>query len=173
MTSSAGRGEVVAELNSDAFRAVMGAVATPVAVVTGLDGERPHGTTVSAFSSLSLDPPMVCVSLDRSSDLLKLIRRTRRFGVNVLSSGQSEVATAFARKGADKFAGVEWDLDAGLPRVRDCVGWLACDVERLVRGGDHTLALGNIVAAGHLDLPPLTYHQRRFGTHNPFDALSN
>ena len=173
MSAGANRGGVVAELNSDAFRAVMGAVATPVSVVTALDGDRPHGTTVSAFVSLSLDPPMVCVSLDRASDLLKLIRRVRRFGVNVLSSGQSEIATAFARKGADKFAGVAWDLDTGLPRVRGCLGWLACDVERLVRGGDHTLALGNIVAAGHQNLPPLTYHQRRFGTHNPFEAASS
>ncbi|WP_375478730.1 flavin reductase family protein [uncultured Jatrophihabitans sp.] len=150
----------------------MGAVATPVAVVTCMDGERPHGTTVSAFTSLSLDPPMVVVSLDRNSDLLKLIRRTRRFGVNVLSSEQSEIASVFARKGTDKFADVAWDLDAELPRVRGCVGWLACDVARLVRGGDHTLALGDIVAAGHLDLPPLTYHQRRFGTHNSFEMLS-
>lgn len=148
----------------------MGAVATPVSVVTAMAGDRPHGTTVSAFASLSLHPPMVVVSLDHASDLLALLRQTGRFALNVLSSTQSDIALTFARKGSDKFAGVDWRLDSGLPRVGGCVGWLACTVAQLVPGGDHTLALGNIVGADHMDAPPLTYRQRRFGTHNAFDV---
>lgn len=131
------------------FRTVMAAVCTPVSVITALDGDRPHGTTVSAFASLSLEPPMVLVALDLGSDLLALVRRTGRFGLNVLSAAQSGLAEVFARKGADKFAGVRWTDDGGLPRLDATAGWLACEVDTLVPG----------------ELPPLTYHRRLYGTH--------
>lgn len=83
----------------DAFRAAMAAVCTPVSVVTTMEDGLPYGTTVSAFTSLSLEPPMLLVSLDRNSDLLAMIRRTGRFGLNVLASSQPELAMNFARKG--------------------------------------------------------------------------
>ena len=143
----------------------MASVAAPVTVVTVMAGERPHGSTVSAFTSLSLDPPMVLVSLDRASDLLSRIRASGSFGVNVLAAGQAALARAFARKGDDKFDGVAWTAEAGVPRLPGCAGWLACAVERLVPGGDHEVVLGRVIAAEHADFPPLTYHQRSFGTH--------
>lgn len=149
------------------FREVMASVATPVSVITALCDGLPHGTTVSAFASLSMDPPMVLVSLDRCSDLLARVQRTRRFGVNVLGAGQADVALAFARKGgAGKFDGIAWQTDSGLPRLPGAPGWLACDVSALVDGGDHVIALGTVVAAECLDVPPLTYHGRVFGTHS-------
>lgn len=99
------------------FRAAMAAVASPVAVVTAMDSERPHGTTVSAFASLSLTPPMVLVSLDNRSQLLAIIRRTGRFGINILGIHQAGLAAAFARPGADKFDDVIWSPSADLPRL--------------------------------------------------------
>ena len=75
-----------------------------------VDG-RPHGTTVSAFASLSLRPPMVLVSLDAGSDLLVMVRETERFGVNILGSDQSPLAMGFARKGSTKFDGVSFGYD--------------------------------------------------------------
>jgi flavin reductase (DIM6/NTAB) family NADH-FMN oxidoreductase RutF len=89
------------------FRDLMASVCTPVSVVTTIDGDRPHGTTVSAFASLSADPPMVLVSLDRASALLALVREHRMLGLNILASEQASLAMAFARKGDDKFAGVD------------------------------------------------------------------
>ncbi|GGV87203.1 hypothetical protein GCM10010294_68800 [Streptomyces griseoloalbus] len=74
-------------------------VASRVAVVTALDGSRPHGTTVSAFASLSLAPPMALVSLDERSRLLAIIRRSGRFGLNVLGAHQADPASLFARSG--------------------------------------------------------------------------
>jgi flavin reductase (DIM6/NTAB) family NADH-FMN oxidoreductase RutF len=148
----------------------MGSVCTPVSVVTAMAGDRPHGTTVSAFASLSLDPPMVLVSLDRSSDLLHIVRRSLAFGLNVLHSGQSALASAFARKGEDKFNGIDWTLDSGVPRLDGSAGWLACRVERLVSGGDHVVVLGRVIAVAHDPAPPLTYYQRGFGTHHPHRA---
>ncbi|MFD0478311.1 flavin reductase family protein [Nonomuraea thailandensis] len=95
----------------------MAAVCTPVSVVTTMEDGLPYGTTVSAFASLSLDPPMILVSLDRSSDLLEMIRRTGRFGLNVLAHSQSELALNFARKGGTaKFTGVRWTEAAGARR---------------------------------------------------------
>jgi flavin reductase (DIM6/NTAB) family NADH-FMN oxidoreductase RutF len=143
----------------------MASVCTPVSVVTAMAGDRPHGTTVSAFTSLSLDPPMVLVSLDKTSELLGHVRRAQVLGVNVLHAGQAALATAFARKGTDKFSGVGWTLEHGVPRLDGVMGWLACRVERLAEGGDHVVVFGRVVAAAGSPGAPLTYHQRRFGTH--------
>jgi flavin reductase (DIM6/NTAB) family NADH-FMN oxidoreductase RutF len=150
-----------------AFREVMAAVCTPVSVVTAISREVPHGTTVSAFASLSMQPPMVLLSLDRQSNLLTMISETRRFGLNVLGSDQSQLARAFARKGTGKFAGVAWWLDTGVPRIAGPVGFLACQVAHLVEGGDHIVVLGGVLTADAGDGRPLTYHGRGFGTHVP------
>jgi flavin reductase (DIM6/NTAB) family NADH-FMN oxidoreductase RutF len=153
------------------FREVMAGVPTPVSVITSTAGGLPHGTTVSAFASLSMDPPMVLVSLDRGSDLLAVVRESGRFGVNVLGAHQSHLALAFARKGGTgKFNGVRWDIDSDLPRLPGAPGWLACEVATLVDGGDHVVALGTVVAAETSHGKPLTYHLRNFGTHAALEA---
>jgi flavin reductase (DIM6/NTAB) family NADH-FMN oxidoreductase RutF len=153
-----------------AFRSVMAAVCTPVAVVTGIESGVPHGTTVSAFASLSMDPPMVLVALDNGSELLRLVRSTRRFGLNVLATGQSELALTFARKGPGKFAGVPWDVEGDVPRLPDGSGFLACEVTDLVAGGDHMIVLGTVRVADTIGGAPLTYHGRTFGTHTTLVA---
>jgi flavin reductase (DIM6/NTAB) family NADH-FMN oxidoreductase RutF len=129
-------------------------------------GGLPHGTTVSAFASLSMNPPMVLVSLDLGSELLAVVRQTGQFGLNVLGSGQSALAMTFARKGgAGKFADVRWDIEAGVPRLPGAGGFLACRVARLVPGGDHIIVLGDVLTARSGRSEPLTYHGRVFGTH--------
>lgn len=150
------------------FRDVMADVCTPVSVVTSMDGDRPHGTTVSAFASLSMTPPMVLVSLDRGSDLLAVVQSTNQLGVNILASDQHGLALQFARKGANKFTGVGWSTRRGVPRLDGVSGWLACDVADLVPGGDHILALCTVVDAQTQPTGlPLTYRSRAFGTHTP------
>lgn len=149
----------------DNFRQLMASVCTPVSVATALDVDRPHGTTVSAFASLSMQPPMVLVSLDRGSDLLEIVRRTGRFGLNVLGADHAALALAFARKGEDKFADVEWQLHEQVPRIVGTAGWLACRATTFVDGGDHIVVLGDVLFAESIPGPPLTYHERAFGTH--------
>jgi flavin reductase (DIM6/NTAB) family NADH-FMN oxidoreductase RutF len=154
------------------FRDVMAEVCSPVTVVTSVYTAQPHGTTVCAFASLSLRPPMITVALDRSSDLLAKVRASGRLGVNILGSGQDRLAVQFARKGTDKFAGVDWYVDHDLPRLSRAVGWLVCTVEQVVDGGDHALV---IAAVQHVDCAPaapLAYHRRVFGTHCGFAELS-
>lgn len=145
------------------FKEVLGAVAAPVAVVTALHDGRPHGTTVSAFCSLSLEPPMVLISLDAGSGLLARVRRSGRFAINVLAAGQEPLATGFARKGADKFAEVDWSDHDGLPRLPLSRGFIACRVERDVPAGDHVLLLGLVEHAERSEQEPLLYCERRFG----------
>ncbi|MGW5640979.1 flavin reductase family protein [Streptomyces sp. NPDC003832] len=152
-------------VSGELFRQVMGSVCTPVSVASAMDEGQPHGTTVSAFTSLSLQPPMVLIALDHGSSLLSVLQRTRRFGLNILGAGQDDLATTFARKGTDKFAGVAWQEDAGLPKLFGTIGWLACEVAQLVEGGDHMVVMGTVLSADHQDGAPLTYHRRLFGTH--------
>ncbi|MEU6644099.1 flavin reductase family protein [Saccharomonospora sp. NPDC046836] len=155
-------------MNSDvaAFREVMAAVCTPVAVVTTMDVGLPHGTTVSAFASLSLAPPMLLVSLDRSSQLLTIVRRTGRFGVNVLGSAHADLARRFAGKGGPgKFDGVAWEPHTDVPRIPGAGGFVGCRVTSLVPGGDHVIVLGHVVAAEATGGRPLVYHRRVYGTH--------
>ena len=150
---------------NESFRAAMARVCTPVAVVTTVEDGRPHGTTVSAFTSLSLNPPMILVSLDASSDLLALIRRTRCFGVNVLTRTQADLAHRFAIKGRDKFAGVSWVAAQGSARLAANAAWVACEVVQFVPGGDHLIVLGKVLSVEATEAEPLTYHARAFGTH--------
>ena len=155
-------------VDPQAFRAAMGAVATPVSIVT-TNLDTPHGTTVSAFASLSLDPPMVLVSLQHDSDLLELIEGSGRFGLNVLAFDQAGIAATFAKRGLDRFASVDWALDQGLPRIAGIASWAACRVIDLVRAGDHTIVTGLVEAADSFDVAGLVYQHRRFGHFTPVE----
>jgi flavin reductase (DIM6/NTAB) family NADH-FMN oxidoreductase RutF len=156
---------------ADSFRDVMASVCTPVTVITALRGHAPFGTTVSAFASLSVAPPMVLVALDRSSELLRIVTDTNRFGVNVLAKEQADLAINFATKGgSDKFNSVAWHDDHDVPRLPGAGGFLACEVAEFVDGGDHIVLLGTVVSVTAGQGGPLTYHGRRFGTHEPLNA---
>lgn len=152
----------LAPIDPGRFRELFGSICTPVSIVTAADGGHPHGTTVSAFTSLSLDPPLVLVSLDRGSALLRVIRRTRTFAINVLAAHQEELALHFARKGDDKFATVEWVAEHGLPRIPGCEGFVAGRVERILGAGDHVVVIGLVVEAATDPSAPLLYRARRF-----------
>ncbi|KYG53504.1 flavin reductase [Streptomyces sp. WAC04657] len=148
------------------FKDFMAEVCTSVAVVTALADGLPHGTTVGSLTSLSLRPPMVTIALDRRSRLLAVVRRTGRFGVNLLGAGQAGLAAVFASPAADRFAAAGWEADDGLPRLRHAPGWLVCRTERLVDGGDHVLVLGGVTRVALApSAAPLVYGRRAFGTH--------
>jgi flavin reductase (DIM6/NTAB) family NADH-FMN oxidoreductase RutF len=156
-----------------AFRDAMASVCTPVSVVTAVLEGLPYGTTVSAFASLSMEPPMVLVALDRGSDSLQVVHQAGRFGLNVLESSQSSLAVAFSRKGgAGKFAGVRYSIDAGVPRLLGGLSFISCVVEDLVNGGDHVVLLGRVLSVRSTAGSPLTYHGRLFGTHVPLTGDS-
>jgi flavin reductase (DIM6/NTAB) family NADH-FMN oxidoreductase RutF len=144
------------------LREVLSRVPTPVTVITTLDAAGPHGTTVSAFCSLSADPPLVLVALDRESNLLRKLHTTQRLGVSVLADGQHEVAVRCASKDPDKFDSVPWDEQGGVPRIAGAAGWFCCDLESLLPGGDHEIVVGRVVECALGDGLPLVYHRRTF-----------
>ena len=146
----------------DAFRETFSAVPAPVSIVTASEAGVPVGTTVSAFCSLSAAPPLVLVALDLDSNTLRVIRETRRFGINVLAVGQEELALACARKGGDKFANHPWHDEGGIPRLDEAIGWVRCDVQDELPGGDHAVVVGLVRETEAHEGEPLIYYKREF-----------
>jgi flavin reductase (DIM6/NTAB) family NADH-FMN oxidoreductase RutF len=150
-------------LMPDDLRETLSCIPTAVTIVTTIVQGKPHATTVSAFSSLSADPPLVMIALSRSSDLLGMLERGCRFGVNLLSAGQERVGRRCALKGQDKLASVPWYEVEGLPRIEDSAGWLTCEVWDLVPGGDHVIVVGLVTGCESAkQASPLIYHRRRY-----------
>jgi flavin reductase (DIM6/NTAB) family NADH-FMN oxidoreductase RutF len=128
-------------LDSKEFRDIIGRFASGVTVITAEHEGRPYGTTASAVSSLSLDPPMLLVCLNKSSSTGQAIAAARRFAVNILAEGQADAAMQFAGKG-DKFAGQRIVAGgAGQPLLEDALANLECRVVEEVTGGTHSVFL--------------------------------
>lgn len=147
------------------LRSLMSRWVTGVAVVTSTDGTGPRGATTNALTSLSLEPLLVLVALDHSSNTLDAVRNSGRFCINVLAADQEELARRFATKasGEEKLAGVQHELIDGVPVLAGAVAWLACDLDTELPGGDHAILLGCPFAAGTApDADPLVFHGGRF-----------
>jgi flavin reductase (DIM6/NTAB) family NADH-FMN oxidoreductase RutF len=147
----------------------MGQFATGVAVVTT---RGPAGLTTNAFSSLSLDPPLVLVCLDLDSRTLAAVREHRRLAVNVLSGSQEEIAVRFSGKAdhKEKFRDVGWREEAGVPVLDDTVAWVAGPVLELIPGGDHVIA---ITAAERFEAQggePLIFHNATYKGSDPLSG---
>ncbi|MBS9375203.1 flavin reductase family protein [Rhodococcus sp. B50] len=148
------------------FREAMAHMCAPVTVVTAMDDERPHGTTVSAVMSLSVDPLLIAVAMATTSESLSTIKRAGRFGVNVLGAHQQHIAMRFATKGDDKFAEMPWQRHNAIPRLDGSAIWLSCRLDSILPGGDHEILVGAVTEVEtDSSAEPLTYHGRQFGTH--------
>lgn len=144
---------------------MMGRWATGVAVVTSRDETGPRGATTNALTSLSLDPLLVLVCLDRGSNTLRAVRASGRFCLNVLAAGQEEVARRFATKqsGEEKLADVPHDLAEGMPVLHGVLAWLVCGLEQELEGGDHAILVGRpLEAGGDQDAQPLVFFGGRY-----------
>lgn len=155
--------EVVRVVDQDVFRDVIGRFASGVTVITTRTGGADHGTTASAVSSLSMDPPMLLVCLNRSSSTQAAILESGVFGVNILAEDQGDLAYRFARKGADKFDGVPVERgETGVPLLHDALAHIECEIKETVTGGTHTVFLAEVKQAAGRDGPPLTYFRGAF-----------
>lgn len=154
----------LAPLTSDAFREVIGHFASGVTVITTtLDG-RPYGTTASAVTSLSLEPPMLVVCLNRASATGQAILRSGRFAVNILGEGDDDLARRFATKGDDKFAGVAVEQRAdGPPLLVDALAQLICRVTQQVEAATHVVLIAEVDEATARPGRPLAYYRGKFG----------
>lgn len=147
------------------FRAAVGRFATGVTVITTRHDGMDFGATVSAFSSVSNDPPTVLVCLNRSSETSAAVRESGLFAVNVMARDQGDVAMHFARKDPDKFSSLDFGRSGqGLPMIDDGHMAMECEVVDAVEAGTHTVYIGRVTEISpHLDNDPLTYHSGSFG----------
>ena len=145
-----------------AFRQAAGRFASGVTVVTTRASQGHYGVTVSSFASLSLNPLLVTVSINRSSPFLEYVRSAEAFAVSVLASDQQQVAAYFAARGRTPepagFATVPTTSEeTGAPIIDGCLSWFDCTVEDLLPGGDHEILVGRVAAAGGRTGEPLVY----------------
>jgi flavin reductase (DIM6/NTAB) family NADH-FMN oxidoreductase RutF len=155
------------------YREVLARFATGVAVVTTLEqsdsGGQPWGTTVNSFTGISLDPPLVMVSIGHERSIHPIIERTGRFGVNILAEDSQAISDCFAGAPSalprSAFCDADFSLGrAGLPVLDRAIAYLSCDVERIIEAGDHTMYLGRVIETMCRDDIgwPLLYFRRRY-----------
>jgi flavin reductase (DIM6/NTAB) family NADH-FMN oxidoreductase RutF len=155
------------KLDAEQLRAAMRAWTSGVAIVTAAyDGQR-HGMTVSSFTSISLDPPLVVVSLQTSSRTHAMVSQARAFGVTILAAGQEELSERFADRPPGRnhgLDGLETDIFVtGAPLIRSGLACLDCRVSQAVPVGMNTLFIGEVVAVrGDDHDAPLIYHDRGY-----------
>ncbi|RVT81714.1 flavin reductase [Rhodobacteraceae bacterium CCMM004] len=146
-----------------AFRNACGAFATGVTIITTRLADRDHGMTANAFMSISLDPPLIAVSIAKTAKMLALIEGSGRFAVSVLASGTEDIAMHFAGRPNPDIGAPLRDLD-GLPVARRASAVFATHVDKAVDAGDHVIFLGRVSALEtSADAQPLTFHRGRFG----------
>ena len=147
------------------FRRVIGNFMSGVVVITTSHDGQPHGMTVSAVSSLSLDPPMLLVCLHSGSGTQEAVRSSGRFAVNILAEDQGHLAERFARSGAtDKFDGVPIRIGhTGVPLLEGALAVVECRVAEAVTGGTHRVFLAQVMYAEATDGSPLAYFRGKFG----------
>jgi flavin reductase (DIM6/NTAB) family NADH-FMN oxidoreductase RutF len=161
--------QVSESISAADLRHALGHFASGVTVITSVaPGGEPVGTTVSAVSSVSLDPPLVLVCLDRTSQTLAAIRAHRAFSVNVLANGQEQLSNNFARRGS----AVDWRRVAhragrdGSPRLDGVLATFDCRLVQRVDGGDHEILLGRIdeLEVSDETCPPLVHFRGMYAS---------
>lgn len=136
---------------------------TGVTIVTTLTDGQPYGLAVNAFSSVSIDPPVVLVCVAKTSSTYEHLYRNDSLAVNILASDQLPIAARFATSGGEKFLGLEWEhAENGSPILLGACGFLELTVERRVIAYTHTIFIGRVVRAEVSDRHPLMYLGGKF-----------
>ena len=149
----------LAKANQSAFRRTCAQFATGVTVVTTLDGDgHPHGLTVNSFASVSLDPPLVLVSIDLRNAILGHFLSTSWFAINILAEHQEDLSRRFSSPAENRFVGVDWNAgSSGVPLLKGVLAQLECAVVRTFEAGDHTVLVGEARGVSYTEGRPLVY----------------
>ena len=131
-------------IDATVYKNVLGSFPSGVTVITTLDDDGSVvGLTASAFSSLSMEPPLVLFCPNYSSDSYPVLIKQKRFAIHLLSGEQQAHAYAFAKKGKDKANGIEWTLsELGNPILAGATAVIECELWREYEGGDHAIMVG-------------------------------
>lgn len=147
-------------IDSQLQRKIMGMFATGVTVVSMETDEGSWGMTANAFTSLSLDPPLVLVAVDKDNTTNHNLRQANHFAVNILSADQETLSNRFAFTGPKDFSGLETTTAiTGAPIIGDTLGWVDCELHEILEGGDHDIFVGKILAGDLGQGAPLLYFQ--------------
>ena len=151
-------------IDKDHFRRVLSNFAAGVTVITTLDADkRPHGLTATAFTSVSLDPPLVLVCIDKKAETYEHFDPAGIFAANFLAHDQQDISQRFAKHGGDKFAGVSWRRGPlGAPLLDGVIGYVECRIKHAYDGGDHTIYVGEIESADTGEGPPLLHFRQAY-----------
>jgi flavin reductase (DIM6/NTAB) family NADH-FMN oxidoreductase RutF len=151
-------------IGADEFRRVLAHFVSGVTVVTTWDADgRPTGLTASAFTSVSLVPPLILVCVDRQAQSYEALRTYGRFAVNILAADQERLSRHFATTQPNKFETVPFHRGArGLPLLPDALAHLECRTVHVYPGGDHTIFVGEVEAAGVGNGEPLLYYRGQY-----------
>jgi flavin reductase (DIM6/NTAB) family NADH-FMN oxidoreductase RutF len=156
-------------IDGQLFRSVLGSFPTGVTVVTTIgDDGSPRGLTSNAVCAVSAEPPLLLFCINKNALSLPAFLQSKSFVVNFLAAGRDELATRFASRGADKFAGVRVEPSshaAGAPiLVDDNIAHAECSLHQAIEAGDHFVLIGHIEAASSTGGPPLMYLRRAYAT---------
>jgi flavin reductase (DIM6/NTAB) family NADH-FMN oxidoreductase RutF len=145
-------------------RKIMGRFATGVTIVTTAGNDRRNGLTANAVTSVSLDPPLVLVAIDKRAGTHAELKQNGCFAISILSADQEEVSRRFATPGPKDFSGLVWKTAVtGAPILEGALGYVDCRVTEVLPGGDHDLFLGRIVAGGFAENgAPLLYYSGKY-----------
>jgi flavin reductase (DIM6/NTAB) family NADH-FMN oxidoreductase RutF len=140
----------------------MFATGVAVATVRASDG-TPHGLTVSSFTSVSLQPPLILICIDYAFNFLSHFRACSNFAVNVLNETQRDLSVTFAVKPEGRFEGVDWHTNVtGAPLLRGCIANIECRLSSIIEAGDHAIFLGEVIHAESPGGRPLLYFNRDY-----------
>lgn len=128
-------------------RRIMGKFATGVTVASTMVGDDAMGMTANAVTSLSLDPPLVILCVQKDSGFYSKLKEAGCFALTILSADQQEISDRFAYKGPKDFSGLDTKTAVtGVPVLNDGLGWVDCTLHEVLPGGDHDIFVGEIVA---------------------------
>ncbi|MEO8496604.1 MAG: flavin reductase family protein [Planctomycetota bacterium] len=145
-------------------RRILGKFATGVTVASTKVGDETWGMTANAVTSLSLDPPLVILCVQKDAHSRDKFEEGGCFALNILSAQQQELSDRFAFKGPKDFSGLETTTaETGAPILKDALGWVDCKLKEILPGGDHDIFIGEIVAGGASDEgAPLLYYGGKY-----------
>lgn len=151
-------------VGSEEFRRACGRFATGVTIASVLDANgTPHGLTVNSFTSVSLDPPLLLICLGHAVTSIDAFRSSQHFGINVLAEGQRHLSDHFARKGHDRFDGLEWYRgEYGVPLLPGVLAAIECRLHQRFPSGDHDIFVGEVVRVHVGEGEPLLYYASRY-----------
>jgi len=151
---------------TDDFKAALGSWASGVSVVTTNAAGKLYGLTVSSFSSLSLDPPLILVCLNNENRLPTMISEAEGFAVSILSRTQETASNYFARSGrpaTTEFTEIEGEwTPSGQPVIAGALATIVCELREQIPQGDHTIVVGEVIQATSGDGEPLLYYRRKY-----------